>query len=148
MNKTANNPKDAVGSRKTPMSVVPAVVIAEVGLAMLEGACKYGRHNFRAPDTEIRASVYYDALNRHRDAWWEEGQDIDPDSQLHHITKAISTLVVLRDAMITGKFVDDRPPSVPPYIAEFNKKAAEIIEKYAHLTPRHYTIADTEKVTS
>ncbi len=57
------NPKDGVGTGKVPMSTVPAVVLAEIGLAMLEGARKYGRHNYRVAG--IRASVYYDAMLRH-----------------------------------------------------------------------------------
>jgi len=57
------NPKDAVGIAKAPISVVSAVVVAELGLAMFEGARKYGRHNWRA--AKARASVYYDAAWRH-----------------------------------------------------------------------------------
>ena len=68
-------------------------------------------------------------------AWWE-GEDIDPDSGLSHVTKAISSLVVLRDAMIQGKFKDDRPPKSPPnWLAEFNKKAGEIVDKYPNPVP-------------
>lgn len=134
------NPKEIVGIRKLPRSVLPAVVVSEVALAMLEGACKYGRHNYR--DSGVRASVYYDALNRHIDAWWEEGQDLDPDSNLHHITKAIACLMVLRDSMINDKFEDDRPPSVAPYIAKFNALAAELMDRHKDKTPRHFTIKD------
>ena len=57
------NPKDAVGIKKAPMSTVSAAVIAELGLAMMEGARKYGRHNYRV--SGIRMSVYYDAALRH-----------------------------------------------------------------------------------
>lgn len=128
-NKKDTNPKDAVGIKKVPMSVVPAGVLMEVTLALLEGARKYGRHNYR--DTGVRASVYYDALHRHVMAWWE-GQDIDADSNLNHITKAIATLVVLRDAMMNNMWVDDRPPKMADqnWVSDMNKKATEIIEKY------------------
>lgn len=104
------NPKDAVGIKKAPFSTVSAAVIAEIGIAMLEGARKYGRHNYRI--SSVRYSVYYDAAFRHLTSWWE-GQDIDPDSGLSHITKALATLTVLRDAMIANKVVDDRPPALP-----------------------------------
>ena len=134
------NPKDAIGSRKVPYSVIPETVMAELGVAMLEGACKYGRYNFRV--APVRASVYYDALRRHIGGWWE-GQDIDPDSLLPHITKGIATLVVLRDAIIQGSFIDDRPPSSKPFFDARNKLAAEIIDRHADKNPRHYTIADT-----
>lgn len=102
------NPKDAVGVRKwRQFSTVPFTVIWELGVAMLEGARKYGRHNYRVAG--VRASVYIDAAKGHLDCWWE-GEDIDPDSGLSHITKAIASLTVLRDAMIQEKFLDDRPP--------------------------------------
>ena len=105
-----SNPKDAVGIKKIPFSTMSAAVLAEVGIAMLEGARKYGRHNYRVAG--VRGSVYYDACIRHLTDWWE-GTDIDPDSGLSHITKAIAGLCVLRDAMIQDKFLDDRPPASP-----------------------------------
>lgn len=148
-----SNPKDIVGIRKAPMSTVSAAVLAEVGVAMLEGASKYGRHNYRA--VGVRSSVYYDGTMRHLMAWWE-GEDEDPDTceldehgrpipgtGLSHITKAITSLVVLRDAMIQGKCTDDRAPSSKDFFAELNKKAASIVERYKDRHPRHYTIADT-----
>lgn len=124
-----SNPKDAFGIRKVPVSPIPAPVLGELGLAMMEGALKYGRHNYRA--IGVRASVYYDAvMARHMPAWWE-GQDLDPDSGLSHITKAIASLVVLRDAMIRGNWIDDRPPaSDEGWIDELNKQAAALLDKY------------------
>lgn len=102
-----SNPKDAIGIMKVPFSCVPVPVLAEVALGMYEGARKYGRHNYRV--IGVRGSVYYDATLRHVTAWWE-GEDLDPDSGINHISKAIASLVVLRDAMMQNKFVDDRPP--------------------------------------
>jgi len=136
----ATNPKDAVGIRKAPLSTVPSGVMAEVGVAMLEGARKYGRHNYRIAG--VRASVYYDALMRHMLAWWE-GEDVDPDSNLSHVTKAITTLVVLRDAMMQDMLTDDRPPRSAPFFEELNAKASEIKDRYTDRDLRHYTIADT-----
>lgn len=120
----ATNPKDAVGCTKTPMSTVPANVLAELAVAMLEGALKYRRHNYRIAG--VRASVYYDAAMRHLMAWWE-GEDEDPDSNLSHVTKAIASLVVLRDAMLCHQLNDDRPPSSPPFIARLNTAAAILV---------------------
>lgn len=126
--KKETNPKDSVGIKKAPFSTLSAPVFAEVGLAMLEGARKYGRHNFR--ETGVLASVYYDATLRHMTDWWE-GEDIDPDSGLSHVAKAIASLMVLRDAMINEKFYDDRPPKAPKgWLQEMNIKAAKVIEKY------------------
>lgn len=125
---TIDNPKDAVGSAKVPSSTRSAAVDMEIGVAMMEGARKYGRHNYRV--ASIKASVYYDAIMRHMAAWWE-GEDVDPDSGLSHITKALATLYVLRDCQITGQFNDDRPPALPEgWMNGLNKRAAALVEKY------------------
>lgn len=122
------NPKDAIGSKKMHVSTVPAQVVGELGLAMLEGACRYGRHNYRIAG--VRASVYYDAAMRHLMAWWE-GEDIDPDSGLPHTVKAMACMAVLRDAQINNKLSDDRPPLPRQgWVAELNKKAEEILARY------------------
>lgn len=122
------NPKDAVGVAKPPLSTVSIPVIAEVGVAMMEGARKYGRHNYRT--IGVRASIYFDAAFRHLGKFWE-GEDIDPDSGISHVTKAITSLVVLRDAMIQGKLTDDRPPKSPPgFFAELEAQCKAVIAKY------------------
>jgi hypothetical protein len=139
-----SNPKDVCGVRKAPMSTVSAPVLAEIGVAMLEGASKYGRHNYRA--VGVRSSVYYDATMRHLMAWWE-GEDTDPDSGMSHITKAITSLVVLRDAMINSMVEDDRPPSSPEFFSRLNQLAADILDRHADKQPHHYTIADNQKRT-
>lgn len=127
MSTKETNPKDAIGISKVPFSTLSAPVIAEMGLGMMEGARKYGRHNWRVAG--IRSSVYYDAALRHLTAWWE-GEDIDPKSGLSHITKAMSGLHVLRDAQIRGMVNDDRPPATDGFIEALNAKAAMLIEMY------------------
>ncbi len=123
------NPKDAIGSAKAPSMTVPTTIQALDGLAMLEGALKYGRHNYRA--APVRASVYVDALERHLKSWIE-GEEIDPDSDLPHLAKARACLGIILDAQICGTLIDDRPPAkVPPgFFAECNKKAAALVAKY------------------
>jgi hypothetical protein len=129
------NPKDAVGIKKAPFSTVPLPVVAELGVAMLEGALKYGRHNYRV--SGVRGSVYIDAAFRHLAAFWE-GQDIDPDSGLPHLVKAIACLAVLRDSQHMGNWVDDRPPRHPgsdEWVAVANELAKNLIEKYPNPVP-------------
>ena len=124
----ATNPKDAIGCSKVPFSVIPGRVMGELGLALLEGAAKYGRHNYRV--SGVRASIYYDACLRHLTAWWE-GQDTDPDSGLPHVVKALACLTVLRDAETQGKLTDDRPPSSPEgWIQDLNDRAKALLTKY------------------
>lgn len=137
------NPKDAVGGTKARWcSVIPLRVLYGIGLAMYEGARKYGRHNYRIAG--VRASVYADAASGHIQDWME-GQDIDPDSGLSHIDKAIASLVVLRDGMYSGNWTDDRPPSIANidgFKAEMNAKWQAITAKYPNAAPA-YTIHDT-----
>ena len=128
INVKESNPKDSIGVRKVPYSTLPTPVLAECGVALLEGAIKYGRHNYR--EIGVRASVYYDAtVARHLAAWWE-GEDTDPDSGISHITKAIASLMVLRDAQIRGKMVDDRPLGTKGFLAALNKKVEELMDRY------------------
>lgn len=122
------NPKDAIGSAKAPSCTVPATIQAEDGLAMLEGALKYGRHNYRA--APVRATVYLDAARRHM-ARWIEGEEIDPDSGLSHLAKARACFGIIRDAQICGTLIDDRPPPAPvAFFAECDAKAAALVAKY------------------
>ena len=104
------NPKDAIGCTKPSTHFIPKPVLYEVGNVLFSGARKYGAFNWRIAG--VRASVYQNAAGRHTDAW-QEGQDLDPDSQIHHLSHAIAGLMIIRDAMIQDKFVDDRPPSSP-----------------------------------
>jgi hypothetical protein len=137
------NPKDLIGSRKAKLSVVPAGVLFEIGLGMLEGTVKYGRHNYRVAG--VRSSVYYDAAIGHLMDFWE-GEDVDPESGLSHLIKAIASLVVWRDAMLQGKLIDDRPPRSRVFKRHFNDSAAAIIDRHKDKSPRHYTINDIPKL--
>lgn len=147
MNTKPSNPKDIVGSGKPPMSTVPAGVLVEIGIAMLEGALKYGRHNYRA--VGVRASIYYDAAMGHLMSWWE-GEDIDRESRLSHVTKAITSLVVLRDSMLMGNFEDDRPPVVPNSPSRSDAQLAahchNLAIQYSHLQPIHYTAKNVKSL--
>jgi hypothetical protein len=127
------NPKAAFGAKKPGAGNVSQLVMMEVAVGMLEGAMKYGRHNYR--DNEgISAQTYYDATRRHLDTWYE-GENIDPDSNLSHITKAIASLTVLRDAMLTGHFIDDRPPMMDGF-TEFKEGLEKQIEKLNKKYPK------------
>lgn len=133
------NPKDSIGSKKPPLSMIPCPVLFEIGAAMLEGACKYRRHNYRIAG--VRSSVYYDAAMRHLMRFWE-GEDIDPDSGLHHVTKAIASLIVLRDSQMIGNVDDDRPPpSNPKWFQEAEQNAKNVLARFPNPLP-YYTKND------
>lgn len=127
------NPKDAVGTGKVPFTTIPTEVLAELGLVMLEGARKYGRHNYRAAG--VRASVYIDAAMRHLVRFWE-GEDTDPDSGMPHLIHVMACMSVLRDSQVYGNWTDDRPPKLPDgWLADLNERAKAIVEKYPDPVP-------------
>jgi hypothetical protein len=134
------NPKDAIGTAKwRQFFVVPMQVLWEVGVGMLEGTLKYGRHNYRGAG--VRASVYVDAALGHIQSW-VEGEDIDKDSDLSHITKAICSLFVLRDAMMNDMWTDDRPPKIKDLDALRDRLqgiVARNFERYVDKDPHHYS---------
>lgn len=103
------NPKDAIGCKKPPLSVLPAHAMYLGALCLLDGACKYRRHNWRIAG--VRASVYYDAAMRHLTRYWE-GEDVDPESGLPHLGHAMACIIILLDAEQVGKLNDDRPPAL------------------------------------
>jgi hypothetical protein len=134
----ANNPKDAFGTLKACLSWLPMEVVFEVALALAEGGFKYGGHNYlvAAP----RASVYMDACDRHQFQHWNLGEDIDAESGagLHHISKAIASLMVLRAAQIHGNWIDDRPPPAPPeFLADLNAKMKLLGEAFPDPVARY-----------
>ena len=125
-----DNPKQSIGVKKVPYDCIPATVESGIANALLSGALKYGRHNYRA--CGARASTYYSAARRHLAKWWDEGADHDEDTGdlVHHIDMAIAGLVVLRDAMICGKWTDDRPPKAPKgYTDQMSAVAAQLIDR-------------------
>jgi hypothetical protein len=130
------NPKDGVGSLKPSYTNVPVPVLYELGAALAEGARKYGGYNWRVAG--VRTSVYIDATRRHLDSFWE-GEDIDPDSGLSHITKAIASLTVFRDAQIQGMVEnDDRPPSTQaPFMAEGRERMVALHQRYPSPVPNY-----------
>ena len=136
------NPKDAIGSDKLPLHLVPAHVIAGESLALLDGALKYGRTNWRV--TGVRASIYVDACKRHIEAWFE-GREADPDSGLHDLWHAKACLTIILDAQAAGKLTDDRMVAggheaamraMTPHVARLKALHAKRTQ------PRHYTIVD------
>lgn len=141
-----SNPKDAVGCRKPPLSTLPCPVLFEVGNALLEGGCKYRRHNYRLAG--VRASIYYDAAMRHLMQWWE-GEDFDRDSGVHHVSKAIAGLIVLRDTMMRDMCQDDRPPRFEndpgrePWMEWQRELTEDVLDRYPEPLPP-YTINDRE----
>jgi hypothetical protein len=100
------NPKDLVGATKVPLWLVPPAAIAHCAMAMRNGAKKYGPYNWRV--LKIRLSEYLSAIKRHLDDY-QDGEDLAPDSKIHHLGHAMAGCAIILDALETGCLKDDRP---------------------------------------
>lgn len=136
-----SNPKDMIGSSKLPLHLWPETASMLGCLALLDGALKYGRSNFRA--IGVRSSIYYDAARRHLNKWFE-GEEHDPDSGLPHLSHALACIAIIVDAQAAGKLNDDRmyPGGYTALSAELTPHVTRLKALYADKSPKHYTCAD------
>lgn len=114
------NPKDAAGSAKPQLHLIPPAAAIYEAKVMALGAAKYGAYNWR--DKKVRLTVYISAAQRHM-AQLLDGEDIDPESSQPHAAHVRSCMGIILDALATGNLVDDRPaPGVASrLIAELSK---------------------------
>lgn len=111
------NPKDRIGSKKVSTFCVPDAALFHLGTALMDGARKYGAYNWR--DEAIQASIYLDAIQRHR-ALYAAGEDVADDSKVKHLAHIMGCCAILIDAELHGKLIDDRKVS-PQFIAEMKR---------------------------
>lgn len=140
-----SNPKDAIGSRKLDLGLVPDTFISAVAEALTEGAVKYGRYNWRIAG--VSASIYHAALRRHLAKWWN-GQDFDAATRVHHLKNAAACIAILIDAAYYDMLNDDRPPCPHPDVVAAQIDSGEqavafLKELFKDHHPKQFTIADT-----
>lgn len=145
MDSKPTNPKDTIGSDKLPLHLWPEVATIHGTLALLDGALKYGRANWRHDGA--RASIYYDAARRHLDKWFEVSTT-DPDSGLHHLAHALASIAIIVDAEVQGVLVDDRQfvngkDTFEAFVAEQTSHVKRLKAAYADRKPKHWTVKDT-----
>lgn len=133
------NPKAAIGGTKIPLHLWPNTASVMGALAFLDGAGKYGRQNYRPMGA--KASTYYDAAKRHLDAWFE-GEDLAPDSMVHHLGHALACLAILVETIALGNLEDDRnyPGGYFKLIENLEGEVTRIKDKYAGRTVVHYDL--------
>lgn len=135
------NPKDFIGSTKMPVHLWPNTATLLGTLAMLDGAAKYGRSNWRV--SGVKASIYYDAARRHLDAWFE-GEDKTKDSKVHHLGHALACIAIIVDAEAAGKLNDDRmfPGGFAKLLQELTPMVVALKEQHKDKEPHHFTRLD------
>lgn len=138
------NPKQALGTAKLPLHLVPATAIALASLAHLDGALRYGTANWRIAG--VRVSTYVSAAKRHLDKWFN-GEEFDADSGVPHLAHVLACVNIIVDAHACGKLNDDRPPRAPigDWFAALTPHVKRLNEKNKDAAPRHYTIEDSEQ---
>ena len=139
------NPKDAIGSDKLPLHLVPSVLNIYSSLAFLEGALKYGAGNYRA--IGVRFSIYIAALERHLQKV-KDGEWADKTTGVPHFSSILACVGIILDAKHCGKLTDDRLPSVPTarLIQEMEEHVPRLKKHFANCNPRHYTIVDESEL--
>jgi hypothetical protein len=77
---------------KLRWSLLPTGTVRSIIEVLEIGAKKYDVDNWKqVPDARTR---YYDAMQRHIEAWWN-GQKLDPEDGLHHLAHAGCCLLFL-----------------------------------------------------
>lgn len=131
-----DNPKDIVGTDKLPLHLWPTTATAMGSIALLNGALKYGRSNWR--HTGVRSSVYVDACQRHLAAWFE-GEESDEEG-VPHLSAALACLAIIVDCQAAGKLKDDRqfPGGHRKLIDSLTPHVKRLRELHADKSPTHY----------
>jgi len=142
--KLTNNPKDAIGSDKLPLYLWPESATAFGCIGLANGMLKYGRANWR--EAGIRPSIYVDAIRRHLTDWFE-GQDYDPEDNVHNLAAVAACVAILIDALCTDNMNDDRNYNGKSWRVARDMMEPEIKrlkEFHTGREPKHWTIKDND----
>lgn len=91
-------------SGKPPMSLLPTLPLLEIAKVLQYGASKYEVHNWRKG---ILYSRITSAVLRHL-TLWNEGEELDEESNLPHLAHAACGLLFLLEYSNTKPEMDDR----------------------------------------
>jgi hypothetical protein len=137
------NPKDAIGTGKLPMHLIPRTAKAALALAFAEGAMKYGKFNWRVAG--VRSSIYLDAIERHLDKF-VDGEWSDEETMVPHLASVMACCAIILDADANDKLTDDRPPvsiATTEIIDSAQGNLKHLRELFEEYNPHQYTIMDT-----
>jgi hypothetical protein len=94
-------------SDKPIWAAAPFLAFEEVVKVMTFGAKKYGMYNYLSKGG-LSFSRFFSAAFRHITAWWK-GEDIDPESGLHHLAHAGCCILMVLEYVLRNIGKDDRP---------------------------------------
>ena len=99
------DPKAAFGNQKPQLHLIPPAANEEMAKALALGAEKYGTFNWRR--NRVAMTTYLAAMKRHIDRIID-GEDIDPESDAHHLGHVMAGCAIVLDARRHGMLEDDR----------------------------------------
>lgn len=118
---------------KPPVDLLPSRALLAVAEVLGFGAEKYSPHNWRLG---MSWSDTVGSIERHLLAF-NDGEDLDQDSQLHHVAHAAAQSLYLLEFVLTGHGEDDRfnfeeaqrarqasdaPPDAPCWQCSYDKQ--------------------------
>jgi hypothetical protein len=139
----ASNPKDAIGSSKLPLHLVPDTLMLYAAMGFAEGDSKYIGYNFRVAG--VRASVYIAALRRHL-MRYANGEWADKKTGVPHLASVAACAGILIDGHVLGNIVDDRPPGVD--LSDSMEEAERIIAHVYKMNAKIRAAAPVQQYTA
>lgn len=91
---------------KPDFTLIPQLALLETAKVFTHGHNKYGCYNYSLGTRHTR---YVAAAQRHINQWLV-GEDIDTDSQIHHLAAVAANALMALDNILTSKGVDNRNP--------------------------------------
>lgn len=94
-------------TEKAEIHLVPTTSIIEAAKVFKFGAKKYGVNNWRKDIHDYKYSRHYNSIQRHLLAFIS-GEDIDPESNLPHLSHALTQMMILIQTTVDSPECDDR----------------------------------------
>src|SRR5262245_1426682 len=109
---------------KLPWELMPEDALEEIVRVLALGAKKYAPRNW---EKGIKHSRLYGTMRLHLKAWWQDGQNTDPETNLRTLAHlACEVLFALAfEARGMGKDWDDRPTRIRPTLSELAAETGE-----------------------
>lgn len=104
MEELKDEPAKRFDKGKIRYSLLPWGVVGELVKVYEYGCEKYERDNWKRGMSWSRV---YDSLMRHLQSFWS-GEELDPESGLHHLAHVIWNSVTLLWYVLNRKGIDDR----------------------------------------
>ena len=130
---TANTGASTAGVKhdagKAPWELLPWDAVEQVVRVLQFGANKYAARNW---EKGIAYSRLFGAMQRHGKSWFQDREELDPETGLHHLAHlTCETLFALAHVLRGTPNLDDRPvarDTLPPE-AEPTEVEVEIVEQ-------------------